>query len=210
MSRSQIDTTVRNNLLGRGDWDTIESIDYRFNKETQASILTIKGTAPVDWSEYSYGPRTLELPGGGFSPPLRRQRLGDDAAELPYWQEGDYSCFVTTVRLPATTKFENWDFNSVFDTELFGRIYYRTMELRKDRTLRMIRGSRVQQEEISASKATRDNEKLDDFDNSMALLEYYPDETMVPAKPARPVPAADEIDWSGADVPCLPPARLKP
>ncbi|MGP1351707.1 MAG: DUF3857 domain-containing transglutaminase family protein [Parasphingopyxis sp.] len=204
MTPSQLTNTFRSSLTGQGTWDEIESVTYRYDRQTQASILTIVGSGPVDWDDRGDGRYRFALPGGGFSPPPRRQRSDGSDADTPFYTARNYSCYVTTVRVPEETDVTNWSFNSMFDTMMFGKIYYRVMERRDDGTIRMIRGSRVEVEEIAPERAHRDNGRLDNFDNSMAWIFYDPDRSF-PLRGRFPsVPATYEIDWSGSDVPCLP------
>ncbi len=209
LTRDQLLTTFRGALDGSSQWDTIDAVDYRYDSTTQASILTIKGTGPIDWDEQGDGRYNLALPGGGFSPPPRRQRAADQDQNAPFYSEPSYSCHATTVRFPEDTAIENWGFNSVFDTKLYGRLYYRMMERRDDGTLRMVRGSRVDEPEVSAETARRDNERLSRFDNSRANVTYDPNRTMEPWGKLSSVPATYEIDWTGPQAPCLPADVLK-
>ena len=206
VSAGQLETAFKNQLTGSAAWDTVETVSYRFDRKTQAAIFTIIGTGPVDWEdENNSGGRYLRLPGGGFSPPSRRQRSEGGAGAVPFFQPPEYSCHVTTVRLPESTAIADWSVNSVFDTMLFGETYYRMMEVRQDdRTLRLVRGNRVEQTEIAPEKAERDNKRLADFDNSMAILSYSPGAAESGWTGARPVPATFEIDWAGESPPCLP------
>ena len=203
VSANQLKSALASQLEGSRMWDRIEDVRYRFDTATQASILTIIGTGTIDWDADDDGSYSLSLPGGGFSPPSRRQRAAE-YGDVPFWQEKTYSCHATTVRLPEGTDLANWDFNSTIDTKIFGRLYYRMMEERDDRTVRMVRGSRVETPEISAARARRDNGRLDDFDNSKARLTYDPSRTMDSWNNPQPVPATYEIDWTGPDAPCLP------
>lgn len=204
MSPNQLLDTYRTALAGSESWDTISAVSYRYDEDTQASVLSITGTGPVDWSEGSDGDYSLTLPGGGFSPPARRQRPDDQDAKIPYYTEPSYSCHATTLMFPEGTDLENWGFNTTFDRVMYGRVYYRMMERRADRTLRLVRGSRTERTEISPENAARDNLRLDKFDNSKAQVSYDPDKVMTPWGNLRPVPAVGEIDWTGRDVPCLP------
>lgn len=206
VSAAQLESTLQTQLAGSASWDHVDKVTYRFDRATQAAILTIIGTGPVDWEKEDDGGRYLRLPGGGFNPPGRRQRSGGSAGDVPFYQQPDYNCHVTTLRLPEGTDIADWDFNSVFDTMLYGETYYRLMELREaDRTLRLVRGNRVEQTEISPEKAERDNGRLADFDNSMAILSYSPGSGMRSAWAGiTRVPAISEFDWTGPNPPCLP------
>ncbi len=205
VSAGQLEQALKGQLSGSSAWDSVDSVSYRFDRVTQAAILTITGTGPVDWEEDGEEGRYLRLPGGGFSTPERRQRSGGDAGEVPFYQTPEYSCHVTTVRLPDSTDVDNWGYNNVVDTMLFGELFYRMMELRKaDRTLRLVRGNRVEEAEIPPEKAERDNGRLARFDNSMAILSYQPGENPEPWGRLTPVPAISEFDWTGPNPPCLP------
>ncbi|MEE4207289.1 MAG: DUF3857 domain-containing protein [Erythrobacter sp.] len=205
VTQSQIEAALRSRLVGSDSWDSIESVEYRFDKATRASVLTISGTGPVDWDDEGGGAHSLVLPGGGFSPPPRRQRATEEDGAVPFYNNADYSCHVTTVRLPEDTPLENWGFNSTYDTMMFGTLYYRMMERRGDRTIRMQRTRRVEMNEITVERAERDNARLADFDDSTARIGYDPEVLMESWGDLRPVPASWEIDWTGADAPCLPP-----
>lgn len=145
------------------------------------------------------------MPGGGFNPPQRRRRGSDNPADVPFFQVHDYNCYVTTLRLPQDTDMNDWGFNSVFDTMLYGDLYYRMMGLRKaDRSLRLVRGNRVEETEISPATAERDNARLPRFDNSMAILSYLPGGFGELGDQSAQVPAISESDWTGPNPPCLP------
>ncbi|WP_265530492.1 DUF3857 domain-containing protein [Sphingomicrobium marinum] len=200
---AQLENSIRNNFIGSGGWDTIESVSYHYDVETRASILQIVGTGPVDWDGED-GLRSLSLPGGGFSPPPRRQRPDGQPQEAPYYSSPSYNCYATTIRIPEESDITQWQPSSVFDTMLYGRIYYRMMERRDDGSIRMVRGSRTEETEFSPQRAAKDNARLERFDNSMARIHYRADRNL-PLVPGMPeVPAADEVDWTGTNPPCLP------
>jgi Domain of Unknown Function with PDB structure (DUF3857)/Transglutaminase-like superfamily len=208
LAADQLKTAMRSAVAGEGEWDAIDEVTYRYDRRTQASILKIVGSGPVDW-EVDGDTRELSLPGGGFSPPPKRQRPADQDLSAPYYSADSYSCYATTLRVPEGTDLDHWGFNSTYDTMLFGRIYYRMMEKRADGTLRMVRSSRSELDEITAEAATRDNQRIDKFDNSKANITYDPARTMKSWGKLSPVPAVYEIDWAGINVPCLPADILK-
>ena len=204
LTAEQLKSGYSNALTGSDSWDSIEDVTYYYDKASQASILTIKGTGPIDWDKVLPGHFTLSLPGGGFSPPSRRQRSNDSVSDIPFYNKPGYSCHATTVRFPEGTELRNWGFNTTYQTEIFGRRYYRMMQIGKDRSIRMVRSSRIEAQEISVEKAIRDNNRLDGFDNSKATIEYNRNKVMIPWGRRTPVPATYEIDWTGPDVPCQP------
>lgn len=208
VSAGQLEEAFKSRLAGSDAWDSVDRVTYRFDRASQAAILTITGTGPVNWEKEGEEGRYLRLPGGGFSPPARRQRSGGTGAgaeAVPFWQAPEYTCHVTTVRLPGGTDADHWAFNTTYATILYGELFYRMMELRKeDRTLRLVRTNRVEEPEISPAKAERDNGRLARFDNSMAILSYSPGEVAEPWGLLTPVPAISEVDWTGRNPPCLP------
>jgi len=189
LSAAQLEQEFRNSLTGGSKWESVEEVDYRFDRETQASVLTIRGTSDHEWEDDGSNGYYMALPGGGFSPPSRRRRPQGQDANAPYYDAPGYSCHVTTVRVPEDTNLRNWLYNSVYVQDFFGATYYRMMERRDDRTLRMVRGFRTEQVEISPEDAERDNARLGDFDNSKANITYDPYQAGTHWGMASPVPA---------------------
>ena len=201
LGKAQRETAFREALLADG-WDDVTSVNYRFDRETLASVLEIEGLLDADW-EKSDNYTSLALPGGGFFPPAKLERPSNQDASLPYSTEPSYVCNVTTVRLPDDTKLGDWSYNDVFDTTLYARNYYRMMERRDDRTIRMVRSSRSDVSEIGADLAAADNARQPDFDNSKALIYHDEGSSLVKLKNQSAVPAYGEIDWTGANPPCF-------
>lgn len=208
LSDGQLLQAFRNDLGGDSSWTSIDSVKYHFDSAARAGVLEIVGVGTVEWESENENGRSLSLPGGGFSPPSRRQRSAEQTSSAPFYNEPDFNCYVTTVRLPSATKPENWAYNTTFDTTMFGRLYYRAFE-RKGSSIRMIRTSRIEQTEIDKQQAERDNARLPHFDNSRATISYTPGE--IPHIPASQsgVPATYEGDWVHASDACLPPDSRK-
>jgi transglutaminase-like putative cysteine protease len=207
IAATQLRDALREKLIG-DTWQTIEDVQWRYDQKAQASVLTIRGTGKVDWEDDAGGVKSLSLPGGGFNPPDKRVRAAGPHRDVPYYNTPEFSCHATTVRLPTSTKPEQWSFNKGFDTRLFGRNYYRAFSLR-DGAIRMIRGSRVEKQEIDAAAASRDNDRIAAFDNSMANIVYDPDRKGSAPRSGEPVPATYEIDWAADGAPCLAPATSR-
>lgn len=208
LTPSQLLSGFRQQLVG-DTWQVIEDVRWRYDADSQASVLTVTGTGTVDWDDDGDGAKSLSLPGGGFSPPERRVRSADQDQNLPYYKEPEFDCRVTTVRVPEATQAAHWSFNSQYDTRMFGASYHRAFEMR-DGAIRMIRGFRVEQPEVDAATARRDNARIADFNNSMAWIYYDPNGERSPARNTEPVPATYEIDWAAEGVPCLGPSTGSP
>ena len=205
LTKAQLTNSLRQQMIG-DTWQSIDDVQWRYDQKAQASILTIIGKGIVEWENDGGGAKSFSLPGGGFNPPERRVRAAEQDQTAPFFSKPEYSCYVTTVRIPSSTKAANWWYNTSFDTKIFGRTYYRGFELR-DNAIRMIRGSRVDQPEIDAVSAQRDNARIKSFDNSMANIYYDPSNNEIGGGNEKPVPATYELDWTADDVPCLPTSK---
>jgi len=199
VSEGQLLELFRQNATG-GVWQTIDDVKWRYDQKAGASILTISGTGTMDWDDDGPGERSLALPGGGFNPPERRARA--DHKDAPYYTKPEYTCHVTTVRLPTSTQPNQWSSEKSYDTRIFGRNYHRAWELR-DGAIRMIRGSRVEQPEIDSATAQRDNGRIAAFDNSMGWIFYRPSTRKSAVGDGETVPATYDFDWTANDVPCV-------
>jgi hypothetical protein len=129
VSAGQLQDAFRQRAIG-DTWQTIDDVQWRYDQKAGASILTISGTGKINWDDDGGGAKSLALPGGGFSPPERRVRAADQSPGVPFYTKPEYSCYVTTVRLPTSTQAKQWSSKASFDTRIFGRNYYRAWELR--------------------------------------------------------------------------------
>jgi hypothetical protein len=196
----QLLSSMRQHMIG-DTWQAIDDVQWHYDQKAQASVLAISGTGMVDWDDDDDGGKSLALPGGGFSPPEKRVRAADQDQDLPYYNEPEYDCRVTTVRLPSDTRAKQWSFKPGYDTRIFGRNYYRAFELRGG-SIRMVRGFRVERQEVDAASARLDNARIPEFDNSMAWIFYDP-AARWSSEGAKSVPATYDIDWTADNVPCL-------
>ncbi len=201
LTRAQMLSGFRQQAIG-DTWQTIEDVTWRYDQQAQASVLTISGTGMVDWDNDDGGVKSLALPGGGFPPPEKRIRSAEQDQALPYFSKPEYDCRVTTVRLPSMTRLGQWSHKDDIDTRMFGRTYYRAFAI-GDGALRMVRGARIEQQEVDAASARRDNARIASFDNSMAWITYDPKGHNAVDRAAKPVPATYDMDWTADAVPCL-------
>ncbi|MGE4305712.1 MAG: DUF3857 domain-containing protein [Novosphingobium sp.] len=199
---AQLLSAFKQNAIGN-TWQTIEDVQWRYDVDAQASILTVIGTGAVDWDNDGDGVRSLALPGGGFNPPQKRIRAAEQDQALPFYNKPNFSCHVTTVRLPSATRAEQWSHKDDIDNRIFGQTYYRAFDI-YDGSLRMVRGSRTEQKEIDATRARHDNSRIALFDNSMAWITYNPNGNNASPQARHRVPTTTGIDWTADSVPCLP------
>lgn len=201
VSAGQLTAAYRQSATGQL-WQVIDDVQWRYDQKAGASILTVRGSGAVDWVDDGGGARSLALPGGGFNPPERRVRSPGEDQDAPFYTEPEFTCHVTTVRLPTSTQAKQWSSKASFDTRIFGRNYYRAWELR-DGAIRMVRGSRVEQPEIDAAAAWRDNERIASFDNSMGWISFNPAGQQVAVGSGETVPATYDFDWTASEAPCV-------
>lgn len=201
VSSGQLLDAFRQNGIG-GIWQSIDDVQWHYDQKARASILRISGSGTMDWDNDGNGKRSLALPGGGFSAPERRARSLDANQGLPFYTKPEYTCYVTTVRLPTSTQDRQWSSKPSFNTHIFGRNYYRAWELR-DSTIRMIRGSRIEQPEITYATAQRDNNRIATFDNTMGYIDYNPAGQKSAVGNGEKVPATYDFDWTADEVPCV-------
>lgn len=200
-TRAQMLDAFRQHAIGE-TFQQIDDVQWHYDKKAGASILTVSGTGTVNWENDDNGAKSLALPGGGFNPPERRIRAAGSGQGVPFYAKPEYSCNVTTIRLPTSTQAKQWSSKPSFDTLIFGRHYHRAWELR-DGTIRMIRGSRVDQPEIDESIAERDNGRISSFDNSMGYIFFSPNSRTSAVGNGERVPATFDYDWTSEVVPCL-------
>lgn len=200
VTAAQLLDAFRQNAIG-DTFQTIDAVTWRYDQAAGASILTISGTGTFDWTDDGAGGKSLALPGGGFSPPERRVRSSDQDQNAPFYTKADYTCSVTTLRVPASTQAKQWSAKNGFDTRLFGRAYHRAWDMR-DGAIRMIRSSRIEQPEIDAAAARRDNARIASFDNSMGWVSYDPAGKTAAIGNGQAVPTTYDFDWTALDVPC--------
>ena len=199
-SREQLLDAFRQHAIG-DTWQAIEDVQWHYDQKAAASVLTISGTGTVNWEDDGGGAKSLALPGGGFSPPDRRVRAPGPNSDAPFYTKPEYICHATTVRLPNGTAAKGWSSKASYDTRLFGRDYHRAWELR-DGAIRMIRGSRIEQPEIDAAVAQKDNGRISALDNSMGYIFYDPAGKKSSVGGGEKVPATYDLDWTAGDVPC--------
>lgn len=206
IAAAQLLDVFRQNLVG-STWQAIDDVQWRYDEKAGASILTISGTGMVDWDDDGDGEKSLDLPGGGFNPPERRVRAADQNQDAPFYSKPDYSCSVTTVRLPSSTQPRQWSSSASFDQRFFGRNYHRAWELR-DGAIRMVRGSRIESPEISPAMAETANKNIAAFDNSKGWISYKPSRQKAFVGNGEQVPATYDFDWTADEVPCVWPVKV--
>jgi len=184
-----------------GTFQTIDDVTWNYVEGVGASVLTTTGTGKVDWDDDGGGAKSLALPGGGFNPPERQIRAADQDQDAPFYNKPEFTCNVTTVRVPVASLTGRWTAKPGFDQSFFGRAYHRAFEFR-DGAIRMVRSYRVEKTEIDVAAAIRDDARVTKFDNSMGYISYNPELDRSDVGDGEKVPATYDFDWTADDVPC--------
>lgn len=202
LTADQILNAFRQHATG-DTWQTIDEVRWSYDAAAAASVLTIVGKGAIDWDDDGDGRRSLALAGGGFSPPKRRVRTTGQNQTLPYANQPEFACHVTTLRMPGGTTPKQWSHKSSYSQRMFGQAYSRALAI-DGGAIRMIRSFRTEAEEITADQAKRDNARIASFDNSMAWVFYDPQDDAKAIDNQKRVPATYEIDWASDSSACLP------
>lgn len=188
-----------------GGWIDPEEADWRYDEDTGAIAITVSGPGDLDWDTDEDYPGYVQtyLPQGGFSPPGRRERPSAQDQTLPYVNSGaEFSCSVTRVRLPEVED-SAWVLTAkAIKTQMFGVAYYRLANL-SNGTVEMVRSSRTLENEIPASLATKDNGRIDDFENSKASVRTEVSHSRANLQVDGELPDFDSIDWIKESDICL-------
>jgi len=189
-------------------WMQPTTASWRYDEPRGALLLTMTGEGKLDWTGNAEAGRTLDIPGGGFTPPNEFHRPKEQDQTAP-WTTGypGYSCRATAIHLPTSDPKWKWDYLSdPVDTRMGGVRYWRVADLR-DGVVRTVTSKRFEVPEISAKDAEEVNKRLPKFDKKMSSvfqIGWKDDPSKHDAKPAPPFQA--DTDWTTPDAPCGPPA----
>jgi Domain of Unknown Function with PDB structure (DUF3857)/Transglutaminase-like superfamily len=189
--------------MGSGSpFEAINGIQWHYDRKARASILKVSGMGKTNWELSKQGVHTLALPKGGNPAPNRRARVSESDMDVPFYSKPFYHCYATTVRVPNSTRPEQWASKDDIDETFFGTRYHRAWEFR-DGAIRMVVGTRVERLETDRAAAERDNERIASFDNSKGIISHDPRRTEGVIGRGERVPATYDLDWTADKVPCL-------
>ena len=197
-----LDQVLRRISSSEAQWQELEQVDWSFDAERAALVITSEGLDDLEWDEADdYAITNFAIPMAGFSPPARRQRPPQQDRTLPYANAPlAYTCYVTTVRLPATTGRQGWTHSAdAMNVEIGGVAFWRMADL-TDGEVRTVMSRRTLRDEITAAEADAANAAIPGFDNSrsFAYLRRNPEsesQRQIAASGITRVPSAGEVDW---------------
>lgn len=144
---------------------------WRFDDANRLLVLGVEGEGKVDWDGDATDGRTHYLFGAGFPPPDEMKRPKDQPQGAPWANEyPSFTCYATTVKVPAPDKGFHWTFSSrPMDRQLGGISYWRISSF-DGVTARMVKSRRVDVPEITAAVAAAIPGAVPKFDNDKSYV----------------------------------------
>lgn len=143
---------------------------WRYDDDQRLLVLGMEGEGKVEW-DTDEGRHTHYLYGAGFPPPDEMKRPKDQPQDAAWATDYPaFTCYATTVRVPAAGKGLHWEFSSKpMDRVLGGTAYWRIASF-QDGVARMTKSRRVLTPEISAADALATNAAVSGFDNNKSYV----------------------------------------
>ncbi len=179
---------------------------WRFDEANRLLVLGVEGEGKVDWDGDATDGHTHYLFGAGFPPPDEMKRPKDQPQDLPWANDyPSFTCYATTVKVPAAGKGFRWSFSSdPMDRRLGGIAYWRISSF-DGVTARMVKSRRVEVPEISAKEAAAIPNAVPKFDNNKSYVWEVPNKGRRDEAQTA-VDASSRFgtftDFAGANPPC--------
>lgn len=177
--KSQLEATTHQDAVqafksaaSGGVWNEIDTVDWEYVEAENVFILTMKGTWRLDWSGDQASGQSLSLPGAGFYPPDERHRSKEQDQDAPWVRDTfpKFTCWTTTVHLPAAPKGRAWAYDAEpMDQRLGGQAYWRASGLRSD-VVRTVMSSNIYLPEITSAEAKAVNNAIGGFNNDQSSV----------------------------------------
>lgn len=187
-------------------WVEPSTVSWRYDEEKGVIVMSMTGEGKPEWSGSQAEGYSLDIYKGGFVPPtpLRRPRDQDQTAP---WSTNfpSFTCWSTTIRLPAGTAGWRWTHNALpMNLKVGGIAYWRRISL-EDNVLRMVASKRTYLPELSPAQAQELNDAIPTFNKYVSSVYQIeaPTRAANTVSAARPAAAPPPVDWSGAGVPCM-------
>lgn len=181
---------------------------WRFDDANRMLVLSLEGEGKVDWDSDASMSHTHYLFGAGFPPPGDMKRPKDQPQDAAWATDYPaFTCYATTVKLPAPGKTFRWSFNSKPMDRTLGGIKYWRISSFENGVARMVKSRRVDVPEITAKDAAEVNAAIAGFDNGKS----YVSETSDPMDTGRWGAPPGSVfggfeDFAGATPPCRSPS----
>lgn len=188
-------------------WIEPEKTAWRYDDATGALTLSVEGEGKPDWEGDGENGRSLDVAGAGFSPPAELTRAKDQDQSAPWATNYPrFTCWATTIRLPAAAKGRHWTYRALpVDRELGGVAYWRIAAL-DGGVMRTVMSARTLRPEITAMEARTVNASIKGFDNKVSQV--FETDGTPPAAAATPAKGFGTFaDYAGATPPCQAPVK---
>jgi hypothetical protein len=202
---------VRDYWRERMAWVDSENVAWRYDEHLGTLVLALTGSGKPEWKGDAKNGWRLDIPGAGFFAPDLRRRPREQDRTAPWTTNFPrYTCYATTIRLPASSPNMRWLlYADPVNRVLGGTEYWRASGMKKD-VVRTVMSSRVIVPEITAAEATITNDASPGFNNNVSNV-YEGIASQSAAADVRELPFGDAVDWSADDLPaCSAPAGLRP
>jgi hypothetical protein len=189
-------SAVRDYWHNAAGWVQAETVSWSFDEPRGALVLSLTGSADLEWSGDSASGHSLSIPGAGFYPPEPMRRPADQDSSAPWATDYPlYRCWATTIHLPAAPSGWRWAYESeAMSRKLGGTDYWRRAGLTGN-VMRTVMSRRIAVPEISAAEAKSVNEQIPRFNNSVSqVFERRVAAGEAPPDEDKP-PFADPTDW---------------
>lgn len=175
---------------------------WRFDEDNRLLVLSMTGTGKVDWEGDAKDGRTHYMFYGGYPPPNDMKRPKDQPQDAAWATDyPSYTCYATTLTLPAAGKGFHWSFSGrPVDRTLGGVTYWRQTSFTNN-VARLTRTRRTNVREIGATEALAVNAAIAGFDNN----KVYVSEAKGKPEPAINASAAglgSFEEFAGPNPPC--------
>jgi hypothetical protein len=186
---------VRDYWRAEAAWVQSETVSWSFDETSGALVLSMSGSADLDWDGDSASGHSMFIMGAGFTPPERLRRPPDQDSSAPWSTDYPvYRCWATTIRLPAAAPGWRWDYRSESVSRRLGGIDYWRLAGLTGNVMRTVMSRRVVVPEISAAEATKLNSEIAGFDNNKSqVFEQRSPPRGAPLNESPPF--ADRTDW---------------
>lgn len=181
-------------------WVEPDKTTWRYDETRDLLVFTMNGEGTPEWEGSDREGRRLRVENAGFPKPDRLHRPAEQDQAAPWLVADfpDYSCWVTTIRLPVDIGRWRWDHNSrPVNLKLGGVSYWREASLTGG-VMRTVMSQRAEQREMTAAEAAALNQRLPSFNDKVSNVFQVAALNQTGAT----APAGPAIDWTDPAAPC--------
>lgn len=201
---------VRDYWRNHLDWVDSDDVAWRYDERLGTLRLSLAGSGKPSWRGDAENGWRLDIPNAGFFAPDLRRRPREQDRTAP-WATGfpRFTCYATTIRLPASRAKWQWALYADPVSRLLGGTEYWRASGMRNGVVRTVMSSRVIVPEISAEEAARTNDAIPGFNNNISNV-YEKSADNAASASAADLPFGDAVDWGASDLPaCSAPAATR-